>query len=33
VVLPFANLSPEPDTEFFADGLTDDVIMDLTKIR
>jgi serine/threonine protein kinase len=33
VVLPFANLSPEADTEFFADGLTDDVIMDLSKIR
>jgi serine/threonine-protein kinase len=33
VVLPFANVSPEPDMEFFADGLTDDVIMDLCKVR
>jgi eukaryotic-like serine/threonine-protein kinase len=32
-VLPFANLSPEPDNEFFADGLMDEVIADLAGVR
>ena len=31
-VLPFANLSPDPDQEFFADGLADDIINTLSKI-
>lgn len=32
VVLPFANLSSNPDQEYFADGITDDVITDLSRL-
>ncbi len=31
-VLPFVNLSPEPEDEFFADGITEDIISTLSKI-
>ena len=31
-VLPFANLSTDPEQEFFADGLTEDVISALAKV-
>jgi len=32
VVLPFTNLSNDPDQEYFADGLTDDLSTDLSRI-
>jgi len=31
-VLPFKNLSTDPEQEFFSDGITDDIIMQLYKI-
>jgi TolB-like protein len=32
-VLPFTNLSPDPENEFFADGMTDELINALAKSR
>src|SRR3984893_12834313 len=33
VVLPFANLSNDPDQQYFADGITEDLTTDLSRIR
>ncbi len=32
-VLPFANTSADPDSEYFADGIAEDIINALTRIR
>ena len=32
VVLPFTNLSNEPDQQYFADGITEDLTTDLSRI-
>jgi serine/threonine-protein kinase len=32
-VLPFTNMSADPDNEFFSDGMTDDVIAALTPVK
>ena len=31
-VLPFANMSADPEQEYFSDGITDDLITDLSKV-
>jgi hypothetical protein len=33
VVLPFANLSNDPDQQYFADAITDDLTTDLSRLR
>ena len=33
VVMPFANLSNDPQQEYFADGITEDLTTDMAKIR
>ena len=32
-VLPFVNMSADPDQEYFCDGLADDIILALTNVR
>ncbi len=33
LVLPFANMSGAPEQEYFADGLTEDILTDLSRFR
>jgi adenylate cyclase len=32
-ILPFANISPDPKDEYFADGITDELISTVSKLR
>ena len=32
-MLPFTNMSDDPEQEFFSDGITEDIITTLSKIK
>jgi hypothetical protein len=32
-VLPFANMSGDPEQKYFADGMVDDILMALSRVR